>query len=71
MWKLPIRIDARTHENFLFHRAEDPAQTGNLWSSEPAHRERMLRRLRDLMEDEGCPEEQLDRLGLAGAVFAA
>ena len=55
----------------IFHRAEDPAQTGNLWSSEPAHRERMLRRLRDLMEDEGCPEEQLDRLGLAGAVFAA
>ena len=71
MWKLPVRIDARTHESFLFHRAEDPAQTGNLWSSEPAHRERMLRCLRDLLEDEGYPEEQLDRLGLAGATVAA
>ena len=71
MWKLPIRIDPRTHENFLFHRAEDPGQTNNLWDVEPAHRARMVRLLRDLMEDEGYPEEQLDRLGLAGGALAA
>ena len=65
MWKLPIRIDPRTHENFLFHRAGDPEQKRNLWDSEPAQRRRMLGLLRDLMDDEGCPEEQLHRLGLA------
>lgn len=64
MWKLPIRIDPRTHENFLFHRTEDPEQKNNLWDSEPRQRRRMLDLLHDLMDDEGHPEEQLHRLGL-------
>ena len=71
MWKLPIRIDPRTYESFLFHRAVDPGQKDNLWDSEPVQRERMLRLLRDLLEEEGCPEEQLDRLGLTAATLTA
>ena len=70
MRKLPIRIDPRTHENFLFHRAEDPGQKNNLWDCEPAQRARMLDLLRELMDDEGCPDEQRHRLGLAGAASA-
>lgn len=65
MWKIPIHVDPRTGENFLFHRTVDPEQQNNLWDSEVDQRDRMLRLLRTLIADEGCPPEQLARLGLA------
>jgi arylsulfatase A-like enzyme len=64
LWKMPVRIDPRTSENFLYHRAEDPGQQNNLWRKDAARRERMLRLMRELLEDEGYPAEQLERLGL-------
>ena len=64
MWKIPIRIDPRTTENLLFNRVDDPAQDRNLWETEGADRDRMLRLVRALMDDEGYPPEQLVRLGL-------
>lgn len=66
MWKVPITIDPRTRENFLFNRARDPEQTRNLWDKEPEERDRMLALLRQCLDDEGCPPEQLSRLGLDG-----
>ncbi len=65
LWKMPVTIDPRTHENFLFHRAEDPEQAVNLWEKERSQRDRMLTLMRALLEDEGYPEEQLERLGLS------
>lgn len=64
LWKMPINIDPRTHENFLFNRKTDPAQEINLWDSEPEQRERLLQTLRELIAVEGAPPEQLQRLGL-------
>ncbi|WP_299956790.1 sulfatase [uncultured Roseobacter sp.] len=71
MWKMPIKIDPRTYENFLFHRAQDPDQQTNLWDSHPAERDRMMALLHQRLEDEGCPPEQLERLGLNPASIAA
>lgn len=65
MWQIPIKIDPRTTENFLFHRAEDPEQDTNLWDREDAQRERMLGLLRRLLDEDGHPPEQLARLELA------
>lgn len=65
MWKMPIQIDPRTYENFLFNRSEDPDQEHNLWDKAPDQRERLLQLMRDLIADEGAPPEQLYRLGLA------
>lgn len=64
LWKIPIQIDPRTYENFLFNRKEDPHQENNLWDAEPEQRERMLALLREGIASEGAPPEQLDRLGL-------
>ena len=64
MWKLPIEIDARTHQDFLFHRAEDPGQTRNLWDTAPGERERMLDLMRRMIAQDGAPPEQFARLGL-------
>lgn len=64
MWKIPIKIDPRTHQNFLYNRATDPDQTVNLWDAEPEQRDRLLALARTLMDDEGYPPEQLDRLGM-------
>ena len=71
MWKLPIRIDPRTYEDFLFHRASDPDQKDNLWHTAPEQRERMLRLLRQRMAEEGFPPEQIGRLGLEAVVLEA
>lgn len=65
MWKIPIKVDPRTGENFLFHRAADPGQDENLWDGGSEHQTRMLRLMRHLMDEEGFPPEQLDRLGLS------
>ena len=65
MWKMPVRIDPRSHEDFLFHRAGDAGQEQNLWEAEPLHRAAMLERLATLMVEEGAPEEQWTRLGMA------
>ncbi len=64
MWKIPIQVDPRTTENFLFDRVNDPGQTSNLWDHASDQRERMLSLVRDLMDEEGYPAEQLERLGL-------
>jgi len=63
MWKTPVQIDLRTTENFLFDRRSDPGQTNNLWDSHPEERLLMLRRLKEMLIAEGCPDEQLERLG--------
>lgn len=64
MWKTPVTIDPRTTENFLFNRKDDPEQNNNLWDTDTETRDRMLIRLKDLLMEEGCPEEQLVRLDL-------
>ena len=68
MWKTPIAIDPRTRENFLFHRASDPDQETNLWDAEPEQRTRLLRMLLKALARDGCPPEQLERLGLTETV---
>ena len=64
LWKMPITIDPRTNENFLFHRQSDPNQTTNLWDQETVERDRLLVLMRTMLVDEGTPPEQFDRLGL-------
>jgi arylsulfatase A-like enzyme len=64
-WRIPVEREPLSREDFLFDRRSDPGQTRNLWAAEPAQRERMLRLLRELVEREGAPPEQLERLGLA------
>lgn len=66
LWKMPISVDPRTNKNFLFNRTADPEQTENLWDTAPQQRARMLGLMRDLLDEEGYPPEQLNRLGLAG-----
>jgi len=70
LWKTPIAIDPRTYQCFLFDRLEDPGQTCNLWDENPVERRRMLHLARRLMDEEGCPPEQLERLGLTDADLA-
>ena len=67
LWKTPIEIDPRTYECFLYDRVADPGQVDNLWQSEAGQRDRMLRLARRLMEEEGCPPEQIERLGMTDA----
>lgn len=64
MWKIPIHIDPRTYENFLYNRVVDPEQRKNLWNLDSEQRDRMLRLVRTLLDEEGYPAEQLERLGL-------
>lgn len=71
LWKIPVTIDPRTRQNFLFNRARDPGQSENLWDREPAERDRMLALARRLMDEEGYPPEQLERLGLADNALGA
>jgi arylsulfatase A-like enzyme len=63
-WQVPVTVEPLSREDFLFRRSTDPGQTENLWEKEPAERERMLAVLRGLIEVEGAPPEQLERLGL-------
>ncbi len=71
LWKTPIKIDPRTYECFLYDRETDPGQVNNLWESDPVQRHRMLRLARKLMDAEGYPPEQLDRLGMTDADLKA
>ena len=64
MWKIPIRVDPRSDENFLFNRSEGPDQERNLWERDPEQRARMLALVRALLDEEGCPPEQSARPGL-------
>jgi len=64
LWKMPITIDPRTEQNFLFYRKSDPNQTINLWDQETAERDRLLALMCAMIDDEGAPPEQFDRLGL-------
>jgi hypothetical protein len=63
-WRMPVTVRPLSRENFLFRRSTDPEQCENLWDAEPVERERMLGVLRRLIEQEGAPPEQLERLGL-------
>ncbi|KAA0016033.1 sulfatase [Salinicola corii] len=68
-WQVPVEINARSlhahaRTNALYHRTDDPDQQYNLWDREPSQRERMLKILSRLMNDEGAPDEQFDRLGV-------
>lgn len=64
LWQIPITIDPRSDQNFLFNRMQDPGQNTNLWREAPQQRDAMLSRLRATLDQEGCPSEQLERLGL-------
>jgi hypothetical protein len=57
-------VEPLTRSDYLFRRSTDPGQTENLWAAEPAQRERMLSLVRELIDQEGAPPEQLERLGL-------
>jgi len=63
-WRIPVEVRPRAREDFLFRRSTDPAQVENLWDAEPHERERMLGLLRGLVDAEGAPPEQLERLGI-------
>ena len=65
-WKFPVEMlmRPRTTENFLYNRLEDPRQRTNLWASHAPERARLLKRLREMLDAEGCPPEQYTRLGL-------
>lgn len=63
-WKIPVTVDPLSHEDLLFHTAEDPDQTADEWSRRPEQRRRLLTTLREVMDEEGYPAEQLGRLGL-------
>lgn len=64
-WRVPVKIEPLSRDDFLFNRLDDPHQDRNLWASEPAQRKRMFGVLRDLLAEEGAPQEQYERLGLA------
>ena len=64
MWKMPVKIDPRSHQDFLFDRRSDPAQTSNRWDDRVDVRQSMLQALRALMQEEGTPDDQWERLGL-------
>ncbi|MCY3597670.1 MAG: hypothetical protein OXG71_09600, partial [Rhodospirillales bacterium] len=64
MWKIPMKIDPRSDEDFLFNREADPDQTFNLWDTALDERTHLLSLVRQLMDEEGYPPEQLARLGL-------
>jgi len=64
-WQIPVDMESRSREDFLFRRSTDPGQAENLWDAEPEQRERMLGVLRSLVDAEGAPPEQWTRLGLA------
>ena len=64
MWKIPMKIDPRSDENFLFNREADPDQTFNLWDTALDERTHLLSLVRQLMDEEGYPPEQVARLGL-------
>ncbi len=59
-WRVPVRHEPRSREDFLFNRVDDPGQMRSLWAQEPDRRERMLSALRP-GEEEGAYEEQLRR----------
>jgi arylsulfatase A-like enzyme len=63
-WRIPVSRVCRSREDFLFHRLRDPGQERNLWDAEPVQRARMLDLLRTIVDREGAPAEQLERLGL-------
>ncbi len=64
-WKLPVKSEPRSWENFLFNRRDDPGQTCNLWDEDVEQRTRVLEVLRGVMARQGAPAEQYERLGLS------
>lgn len=63
-WKVPVEFALWNRQNYLFNRRDDPQQDQNLWQDNPAQRTRMLDLARHLLETEGAPPEQFERLGL-------
>lgn len=70
-WKIPFTVDRPTDrrpldsEPLLFHRAEDPGQTENLFDTRPDQVNRMRHLMRDTLHRYGAPVELFDRLGLS------
>ncbi|MFM9269649.1 sulfatase [Halomonas elongata] len=64
LWQIPVKVDPRSQEHFLFNRKDDPEQKENMWNDSPKERDRLLRKLRDMMRYEGAPPEQFERLNL-------
>ena len=63
-WKIPITVDPRTYENHLYNRQLDPEQKNNLWHTDVDKRVELLQLMKSMLLDEGCPPEQIERLGL-------
>jgi arylsulfatase A-like enzyme len=63
-WKIPITVDPRTYENHLYNRQLDPEQKNNLWHTEADKRTELLVKMKSMLIAEGCPPEQIERLGL-------
>lgn len=59
-----VRFDPGTGESSLYNLAEDPAEEHNLYHSELEERRRLQRRLLEMLEELGAPDEQAVRLGL-------
>jgi len=64
MRKTSVTIDPGTTKYFLFSRQQDPGHSTNLRDTEVGTRNTMLSRLKNILTEEGCPEEQLVRLDL-------
>lgn len=63
-WKIPVNVAARDTRDYLFDR--EGKQGGVRPIEEPAQADRLKRLLKRELDDEGCPPEQLTRLGLKG-----
>lgn len=63
-WRVPVKMEPLSRENFLFHRQEDEHQTANLWSKASGPQKHMLELLHTLLEQAATPVEQYTRLGL-------
>jgi arylsulfatase A-like enzyme len=69
-WKVPIRLRQKGGTDALYDRRQDPGQERNLWEVEVDQRERMLDYLVEVIDREGAPVEQFERLGLTGRAEA-
>ena len=64
-WRTPVTLTENkplSFEDLLLRRDDEGA--ANRWASEPRQRRRMLDLLRELVDAEGAPPEQYERLGL-------
>lgn len=62
--KVPTRSEPLSRRDLLFDRRNDPHQERDLWADDADRRARMLDLLHEVIEEEGAPAEQFERLGL-------